>query len=115
MESKKAKTLEEYVLNELQQAKEDLEKEKSYQKYLGETNKALTECWNNMNDTIRVAFEKSKVNTENDITMVYVNGAYVGCYSKLDVERNRELGLQALAQLIERANNKQVERQGEEE
>ena len=117
MESKKVKTLEEYVLNKLYDTEEELENTKKYQRYLQETNKAFEDTLNDLIDKVRVALANSEVTVENGITSIRVQGTYIGCYSEWDIEQKREqpLKLQALANLINKVNGTNVERQGEEE
>lgn len=117
MESKKVKTLEEYVLNKLYDTEEELENTKKYQRYLQETNKAFEDTLNNLVDMVRLALANSKVEVDNGITSIRVQGTYIGCYSEWDIEQKSEKAfkLQALANLINKVNGTNVERQGEEE
>lgn len=117
MESKKVKTMEEYVLNKLYETEEELESTKKYQKFLQETNKAFESTLNNLGDMVRLALANSEVTVEKGITSIRVQGTYIGCYSEWDIEQKREQAfkLQALANLINKVNGTNVERQGEEE
>lgn len=92
---------EEYVVEELKQAKKENEQLKEVVKTLKNVNEIENEYHDNLMELVKKALKNAKVKDQNGFRCVYVNDMFVGLYYKDKITKEDEPYV-ALAKLIEK-------------
>lgn len=100
MKNETIKTCEEYVLNDLFKAKEELEKATNTIKSLQSINKLVDDNNKKLTDLLVKAFGNAEIEKTEYTTTVKVNGRFVGLYSNDSTNEEDEV-LKALVELIQ--------------